>query len=86
MKLRRSIALQIVTVLCLSIISCGQKNTEYEDDGFVLITDAISEAILEIRYYSTFNFVGDRINAYEAPVAYLTKEATAALKNRSPTV
>lgn len=56
---------------------------EYEEEGFVLITDVIPDAILEIRYYSTFNFVGERINGYEAPVAYLTKEAADALKNVS---
>lgn len=56
---------------------------EYEEEGFVLITDVIPDAVLEVRYYSTFNFVGERIDAYEAPVAYLTKEAAAALKNVS---
>ena len=56
---------------------------EYEDHGFVLITDVVPDAILEIRYYSTFNFVGERINAYEAPVAYLTQEAADALKHVS---
>lgn len=55
----------------------------YEKEGFVLITDVIPDAILEVRYYSTFNFVGERIDGYEAPVAYLTKEAAAALKKVS---
>lgn len=55
----------------------------YGKEGFALITDVIPDAILEIRYYSTFNFVGERIDAYEAPVAYLTKEAAAVLKNVS---
>ena len=59
------------------------KHPEYEKAGFVLITDVVPEAILEIRYYSTYNFVGERIHAYEAPVAYLTKEAAEALKNVS---
>ncbi len=53
---------------------------DYDALGFVLVTDVIPEAVLEIRYYSTFNFVGERINGYEAPVAFLTKEAAAALK------
>ncbi|MBR6548545.1 MAG: M15 family metallopeptidase [Clostridia bacterium] len=57
-----------------------------ENDNFVLITDVIPDAILEIRYYSTFNFVGERINGYQAPVAYLTKEAASALKNVSDEV
>ena len=52
-------------------------------DGFVLLTDVIPEAILEIRYYSTFNFVGERIDSYKAPVAYLTTEAALALKKAS---
>ena len=50
---------------------------------FVLLTDAVPDAILEIRYYSTYNFVGDRIDGYEQPTALLTKEAAAALKEVS---
>ena len=57
----------------------------YSDDasGFVLLSEAVPDAILEIRYYSTYNFIGDRIDGYEAPVALLTKEAAAALKEVS---
>ena len=51
--------------------------------GFVLLTDVIPESILEIRYYSTFNFVGERIDSYGAPLAYLTREAAYALKRVS---
>ena len=50
---------------------------------FVLLTDAVPDVILEIRYFSTYNFVGDRIDGYEEPVALLTKEAAAALKAAS---
>lgn len=52
-------------------------------EGFVSISEAIPDAILEIRYYSTYNFVGDRITGYEAPVALLTEEAAAALREVS---
>lgn len=48
--------------------------------GFVLVTDVIPDAILEIRYHSTYNFIGDRIDGYEEPVALLTREAAEALK------
>ena len=48
--------------------------------GFVLLTDVIPDAILEIRYYSTYNFVGERIDGYEEPCALLTREAAQALK------
>ncbi len=56
---------------------------EMDASDFVLLTDVVPDAILEIRYYSTYNFVGDRIDGYEQPTALLTKEAAAALKNAS---
>ena len=51
-----------------------------EAEGFVLVTDVIPDAILEIRYYTDYNFVGEQIDGYEEPVALLTKEAAEALK------
>ena len=48
--------------------------------GFVVISEAVPDVILEIRYYSTYNFVGSRIDGYEEPVALMTKEAAKALK------
>lgn len=48
--------------------------------GFVSVGEAIPDVILEIRYYSTFNFIGDRIDGYEQPVALLTREAAGRLK------
>ena len=50
---------------------------------FVLLSEAVPDSILEIRYYSTYNFVGDRIDGYEEPLAFLTKEAAKALKEVS---
>jgi len=51
--------------------------------GFVLVSEAVPDVILEIRYHSTFNFVGERIDGYEQPVAILTCEAAEALKKAS---
>ena len=48
-----------------------------------MLEDVIPDAIYDIRYYTDYNFVGTRIDSYEAPVAYLTKEAAIALKNAS---
>jgi len=74
--------------LCLS--ACNTKTTvegdiKYSDDssGFVLLSEAIPDVILEIRYYSTYNFVGTRIDGYEEPLAFITKEAAEALKKVS---
>ncbi len=50
---------------------------------FVSIAEAVPDVILEIRYYSTYNFVGDRIDGYEEPCALMTKEAAAALEKAS---
>ena len=50
------------------------------EEGFVAIAEAVPDAILEIRYYGTYNFVGERIDGYEQPTALLSKQAAAALK------
>ena len=54
-----------------------------DSSDFVSITDAVPDAILEIRYFSTYNFVGDRIDGYEEPLAFMTKEGASALKEVS---
>ena len=51
--------------------------------GFVLLADHVPGIVQEIRYYSTYNFVGDRVDGYEEPCALLTREAARALKNVS---
>ena len=48
--------------------------------GFVSVGEAIPEVLTDIRYYSSFNFIGERIDGYEAPAALLTREAARALK------
>ena len=54
-----------------------------DPSGFVLLADYVPAILQEIRYYSTFNFIGDRIDGYEEPCALLTKEAARALKGVS---
>ena len=53
---------------------------EMDSSGFALVSDYVPGIIQEIRYFSTYNFVGDRIDGYEEPIALLTKEAARALK------
>ena len=57
-----------------------KKNVTMDPSGFVLLADYIPGIVQEIRYYSTYNFVGERVDGYEEPVALLTKEAARALK------
>ena len=65
--------LPLLTV-CLTLISCKQS------PDFVTVTDVVPDVILEIRYYGTYNFVGSRIDGYQAPTALLTRQAADSLK------
>ena len=47
---------------------------------FVNLAEAVPDAILEIRYYSTYNFVGTRVDGYQQPVALLTRQAADSLR------
>lgn len=60
-----------------------RSNITLNPSGFVLLSDYVPGIIQEIRYYSTYNFIGDRIDGYEEPCALLTKEAARALKSVS---
>ena len=55
---------------------------KFSDDvsGFVSIGEMIPDVLLDIRYYSSFNFIGERIDGYEEPAALITREAAQALK------
>jgi D-alanyl-D-alanine dipeptidase len=57
-----------------------EKAAKNDTSGFVLLSDYVPSIVQEIRYFSTYNFIGDRIDGYEQPVAIITKEAARALK------
>ena len=50
---------------------------KYSNDthGFVSVGEVIPDVLLDIRYYSSFNFIGERIDGYEESAALLTREA-----------
>ena len=64
-------------ILALTSACCGR--SEFKS-SFVTLTDAVPDAILEIRYFGTYNFVGERIDGYLQPTALLTKEAADSLR------
>ena len=76
---------EVVSSSSVASTSVGSDGVKLSDDSsdFVLLSEAVPDAILEIRYYSTYNFVGDRIDGYEEPLAMMTKESAAALKEVS---
>ena len=86
-KTRLWVLAAILTICGMTMVSCfsnTKESTEVSatDDAsqFVTITDVVPDAILEIRYFGTYNFVGTRIDGYEEPTALLTKQAADSLK------
>ena len=58
----------------------GEKRAENRmPEGFVHVTDLVPDALLDIRYYSAYNFVGSRVDSYLTPVAILSRPAAEAL-------
>ena len=94
-KITIGIVAVIVLFACLqtTIVAGGHSKHEcamsespqlqgYSDnsEGFVNLADVIPDAILEIRYYSTYNFIGTRVDGYLEPVALLTQRAADSLR------
>ena len=48
------------------------ENEKLDPSGFVVLADFVPHVMQEIRYYSTYNFIGERIDGYEEPCALLT--------------
>ena len=42
----------------------GRKALPSDAKGFVLLADYVPHIVQEIRYYSTYNFIGERIDGY----------------------
>ena len=69
--------LSIFMVFCLTSYSVAQ--ISYDKTDFAPIYTVIDDAAYDIRYYSSNNFTGNKINGYKAPIAYMTKEGLKAL-------
>ncbi|MDD3403898.1 MAG: M15 family metallopeptidase [Hespellia sp.] len=62
-------------------IRMGVKSVDPVADSsdFVMLSDVDPDIMQEIRYYTTYNFMGRQMTGFDAPVAILTKEAADAL-------
>ena len=60
-----------------------KRRVTMDSSGFVPLAEYVPGIIQEIRYYSTYNFIGDRIDGYEEPLAVITREAARALRSVS---
>lgn len=76
----------LFTLLAVLTLTACTRNIQqardsiYDRSDFVEVTEVIPDVILEIRYYSTYNFVGARIDGYERPLALMTRQAADSLK------
>jgi D-alanyl-D-alanine dipeptidase len=77
-----SISVLLASIILLSACT-GKKEVGAigNNDGFVDVKEVIPSVQLDIRYYTADNFVGLRIDGYDAPKCFLTREAAVALKN-----
>ena len=77
-----------ILILCgTALVSCfstskprAEISATDDNSQFVTLTDVVPDAILEIRYFGTYNFVGCRIDGYEEPTALLTRVAADSLR------
>ena len=77
----------ILTICGMMMVSCfpdtkkaSAVSATDDTSEFVMLAEAVPDAILEIRYYGTYNFVGQRIDGYLEPTALLTRRAADSLK------
>lgn len=70
--------LHILSIIHFEI--CEAAISTMDSSGFVVLTDIVPDAHMEIRYYTLYNFIGDQVRGYEEPVALVTKETALALR------
>lgn len=79
-SIKQWLCLFVAAAAMFIVSACRTDCADSTPPGFVHVAEAIPDAILEVRYYSTYNFIGDRIRGYERPTPMLTVEAAEALK------
>jgi D-alanyl-D-alanine dipeptidase len=60
-------------------MSFGEEQKELLPQGFVYVDKVIPNIMVDLRYYTEQNFVGERVDGYLKPRCILTKEAANAL-------
>jgi len=69
----------MVIFIVLSLLPGASSAESRMPDGFLDVKEVIPSIHLDIRYHSPYNFVGERIDGYNAPKCILTKEAASAM-------
>ncbi len=74
----KRILLTSLVIFSFAAISTASE-VSYDKSDFVPIYTVIDDAAYDVRYYSSNNFTGNKINGYKAPIIYMTKEGANAL-------
>jgi len=80
MKSKILLTLLIFTALCFPrFVNADAAGADKVPEAFVDIQKIIPDVVLDIRYYGPHNFVGERVDGYNAGKCIITKEAAEAL-------
>ncbi len=75
--MKKAILIGLVLLGLVQLVNASQ--ISYDKSGFLPVSAMIDDAAYDMRYYSSNNFTGNKINGYKAPIAYMTKEGVNAL-------
>jgi D-alanyl-D-alanine dipeptidase len=68
-----------IFILTAALVSTGAAADPARHPGFVDAAESVAGLQLDIRYFGNHNFIGKRIDGYEAPLCLLTRETATAL-------
>lgn len=72
--------LKIIKILLILVSVLTIRSSNELPKGFVYVADEIPSIEIELRYFGTNNFVGAKVDGYEAEKCILSAKATKALK------
>src|SRR5919109_4454328 len=74
----RSLPLRLLVCCAISLAAAGAE-AQSRHPRFVDAAEVVPGLAVDMRYFDGSNFVGRRIDGYEAPICLLTREAAVAL-------
>lgn len=77
--IRRALRFALPALLLSGTSVDAQTNPSARPPAFVDAATVIPELVVDMRYFGANNFVGTRVDGYEAPVCVLTQQAATAL-------
>lgn len=70
----------LISIIALGLLCFGFYQKQELPEGFVYVKSVIPDLDVELKYYTTNNFVGDTIDGYNSNTLILTKAAADKLK------